>query len=266
MSDIILHDNSFGGNIRNSNLVIANVEIPIDENGLYSLNALHRASEAASNKEKAPNKWLKLKSADELINELKAQTENSPSGTTKVISTSNGGSYPGTYAHELLAISYAGWISPRFQLIVNQAFIDSKVRRHPLPEVSDPTLRMLLQQNQQMQQLIIDLDRARIEAGQAKEMALQVAQAQQYLTIREFVKFNDLTRQCPPGSTQQQFGKYMTGFCREHGWPLRKMPTENTYTEWAYPAHLLQQNIFSFLSRRNGQIEIDGDGVWYNDN
>jgi len=30
----------------------------------------------------------------------------------------------GTFAHELLAISYAGWISPAFHLKVNQVFID----------------------------------------------------------------------------------------------------------------------------------------------
>ena len=38
----------------------------------------------------------------------------------------NGGNERGTYAHELLAVSYAGWISPRFQLQVNQAFLDSR--------------------------------------------------------------------------------------------------------------------------------------------
>ncbi|MGT3291634.1 KilA-N domain-containing protein, partial [Yersinia enterocolitica] len=31
----------------------------------------------------------------------------------------------GTFAHELLAIEYAGWISPAFRLQVNQTFLDS---------------------------------------------------------------------------------------------------------------------------------------------
>ena len=37
-----------------------------------------------------------------------------------------GGTTPGTFTHELLAIEYAGWISPAFRLRVNQAFIDLK--------------------------------------------------------------------------------------------------------------------------------------------
>ncbi|WP_275356057.1 KilA-N domain-containing protein, partial [Xenorhabdus bovienii] len=44
----------------------------------------------------------------------------------KVINTINGGMSPGTFAHELIAVSYAGWIRPDFQLDVNQAFIDFK--------------------------------------------------------------------------------------------------------------------------------------------
>lgn len=269
MSEIILHHNSFGGNARNSSIIIANVEIFRDEHGRYNLNALHRASEASENQSKAPSQWLRRKSTKELIVEVESQNVNLHSGAIEVV---NGGDRQGVYADEILAVEYAGWISPRFRILVNRAFIDSKAYQDISPLLSDPSLQMLMEQSRQMQAMIIRLDRAQIEAAQAKEnaaqaqsMALQVMQAQQYLTIREFVIFNDLTRQCPPGTTQQQFGKYMAGYCREHGWPLRKMGTENSFPEWAYPAHLLQQNIFSFLSRRNGQIEIDEDGIWSKD-
>ncbi len=34
------------------------------------------------------------------------------------------GRYGGTFAHELLAVEYAGWISPGFRIKVNQTFID----------------------------------------------------------------------------------------------------------------------------------------------
>ncbi|CDH18886.1 conserved hypothetical protein [Xenorhabdus bovienii str. kraussei Quebec] len=44
----------------------------------------------------------------------------------KVVDSAHGGASPGTYAHELIAVSYAGWIRPDFQLDVNQAFIDFK--------------------------------------------------------------------------------------------------------------------------------------------
>lgn len=103
-------------------LVIANVEIATDNNGLFNLNALHKAGGLSEHKK--PSQWLRLKSTQELINSLKnKQSVDSHSGQ-KAINVNNGGTNQGTFAHELLAISYAGWIKPSFQLLVNQAFID----------------------------------------------------------------------------------------------------------------------------------------------
>ncbi|MDE9474605.1 KilA-N domain-containing protein, partial [Xenorhabdus bovienii] len=109
--------------------VVVGVEIPLDEFGRYNLNTLHKAS--GENENKAPNQWLRTKYAKELIAELDAkllknnQTAYLQSGQ-KVVDINNGGTSPGTYAHELIAVSYAGWIRPDFQLDVNQAFIDFK--------------------------------------------------------------------------------------------------------------------------------------------
>ncbi|CDG95574.1 Protein kilA [Xenorhabdus bovienii str. puntauvense] len=115
-------------NIANNNLpVIAGVEITTDAEGRFNLNALHKASGTGSNK--APNQWLRTKQAQELIDELGSnplkdnQAANMRLGR-KVIESVHGGTSPGTFAHELLAVSYAGWISPSFQLQVNQTFID----------------------------------------------------------------------------------------------------------------------------------------------
>ncbi|MDC9623916.1 KilA-N domain-containing protein [Xenorhabdus sp. XENO-7] len=115
-------------NIANNNLpVIAGVEITTDSEGRFNLNALHKASgEGAS---KTPSQWLRFSQAKELIAELESnllknsQSVNSHSGH-KVVNVVNGGAIPGTFAHELIAVSYAGWISPSFQLQVNQTFID----------------------------------------------------------------------------------------------------------------------------------------------
>lgn len=90
----------------------------MDEHGRVSLNALHKASEA--NRSKSPSEWLRQNQAQELIEEVKSQTGDSRFGLPfQVI---RGGSAPGTYAHPDLAISYAGWISPAFQLQVNRTF------------------------------------------------------------------------------------------------------------------------------------------------
>ena len=125
--------------------IIAGIEITTDAQGRFSLNALHKAHLKLNPEmhpdSKRPADWLKLNSTEELINEL-SKRENIP---FKVV-TPNKGRYGGTFAHELLAISYAGWISPKFQLEVNQAFIDYKTGHlqpaaPALPPLAAPVLK-----------------------------------------------------------------------------------------------------------------------------
>lgn len=109
--------------------VVVGIEIPLDKFGRYDLNTLHKASGEGDHKR--PSKWLDTKQAKELIHELQSkllkniQSPNSGFGQ-KVVESARGGASPGTYAHELIAVSYAGWIRADFQLDVNQAFIDYK--------------------------------------------------------------------------------------------------------------------------------------------
>ncbi len=110
-------------------VTIAGVEISTDSEGRFNLNALHNASGLGGNK--APAQWLRTKSAQEVINELQKDT-------VQICIVSSEGRNGGTYAHQLLAVSYAGWISPAFQLQVNQAFIDYRTGKlSPTPTV-DP--------------------------------------------------------------------------------------------------------------------------------
>ncbi|WP_431768956.1 KilA-N domain-containing protein [Xenorhabdus khoisanae] len=103
-------------NIANNNLpVIAGVEITTDSEGRFNLNALHKASGLGGNK--APAQWLRTKQAQQLVSEVEKET-------VQICIVSIDGRNGGTFAHELLAISYAGWINPSFQLQVNQTFID----------------------------------------------------------------------------------------------------------------------------------------------
>ncbi|WP_299946943.1 KilA-N domain-containing protein [uncultured Microbulbifer sp.] len=99
--------------------IIAGVEITTDMEGRFNLNALHRAGQAGGHK--SPSQWLRRDEMKALIAELESQSVNLHFGP---INTIRGGSAPGTFAHELLAVEYAGWISPAFRLQVNQTFID----------------------------------------------------------------------------------------------------------------------------------------------
>lgn len=122
-------------------VVIAGVEITTDSEGRFNLNALEKAAKSSGiTKDIRPNEWLSLQHTQELEEIL--ITENS--GLKPIISKP--GRYGGTFAHELLAISYAGWISPYFQLQVNQVFLDYKTGKlQPVKSVSELTRMDILQ-------------------------------------------------------------------------------------------------------------------------
>lgn len=118
-------------NVANKSLpVICGVDINTDAEGRYNLNALHKAS--GGDNAKRPSLWLANKQARELIDEL---SKNSCLGQ-QVVKSVRGGTNPGTFAHELLAVEYAGWISASFRLQVNQTFLDFKTGK--LQSTFDP--------------------------------------------------------------------------------------------------------------------------------
>ncbi|WP_325893328.1 KilA-N domain-containing protein [Grimontia sp. NTOU-MAR1] len=138
--------------------VIAGVEITTDAYGRFNLNALHSAHlesvPDSHRNSKQPADWLKLEGTKELIGEISNSEDLHISPVE-----SKAGRYGGTFAHELLAISYAGWISPRFQLQVNQAFLDSKklpAHDFALPTTFKEALVQLLEKEEQREQLMLD--------------------------------------------------------------------------------------------------------------
>ncbi|WP_330926313.1 phage antirepressor KilAC domain-containing protein [Candidatus Sororendozoicomonas aggregata] len=146
--------------------VIAGVTIYTDAEGRFNLNALHQAS--GGNPNNAPGQWLRLKSTEELKNELIDSTNCADLHSLPIAKKE--GCQGGTFADKLLAISYAGWISPSFHLKVNRVFADyqSGKLQSVAPEESDSHLmaralkvadrqiseknRLIHQQQQQIQQ------------------------------------------------------------------------------------------------------------------
>lgn len=104
--------------------VIAGHEIAMDQHGRFNLNAIHHAS--GTGKGKMPSNWARSSTAIEQIQELESNSSDVRNNDAPVIE-SHIGRNGGTFAHELLAVSYAGWISPKFQLQVNQVFIEYRV-------------------------------------------------------------------------------------------------------------------------------------------
>ena len=84
--------------------------------GLYSLNDLHKA--AGSNKNHQPANFLRLDTAQALIDEIHSSEMRSASKTI------NGGPNRGTYVCRELVIAYAAWISAAFHLKVIRVFLE----------------------------------------------------------------------------------------------------------------------------------------------
>lgn len=116
--------------------VVAGVSIPVDEFGRYNLNALHKAAGSISHKR--PSKWIALDSTVELIAAFEQSPVEGLASENGSISVKHGGLEPGTFAHEVLAVSYAGWISPAFQLQVNSVFLAYHKGAIPAPKQPEP--------------------------------------------------------------------------------------------------------------------------------
>lgn len=93
--------------------------------GLYSLNDLHRAS--GSLKRHQPSNFMRRKHTRELIQALRAENDSSsemrslePVRVIEGIQAKGG--LQGTFVCRELAISFAMWVSPSFQLLVIRAF------------------------------------------------------------------------------------------------------------------------------------------------
>ena len=96
---------------------IAGTKVTCNEDGLYSLNDLHKAS--GGEKRHSPNYWLNLESTTEVLEELKGETDN-------VITVSKkGGSDQGTYVDKILLGMYASWVSPKFHIMVYRVFFEA---------------------------------------------------------------------------------------------------------------------------------------------
>lgn len=93
-------------------LMIASIDIHQNNDGMYCLNDLHRAAinQGFATDSHRPSNFIKSQS--EFIAAAKA--------TGVALKTVKGGNAPGVWAIELVAMKYAGWISPSYEVQVYQ--------------------------------------------------------------------------------------------------------------------------------------------------
>lgn len=97
-----------------TNLSILSKQIRLND-GLYSLNDLHRAS--GTTQTHRPSNFIRTAQTKELIQAIEQS-----SNMSSAIKTCKGGTNAGTYVCKELVYAYAMWISPQFHLQVIRAF------------------------------------------------------------------------------------------------------------------------------------------------
>lgn len=114
------------------NLIISDTQVRQDAEGRYSLNDLHRA--AGEEKRHQPANFLRIDSAQGLIDEINQSSE----VRSEAVSVVYGGSSPGTFVCRELVYAYAMWISPAFHLKVIRAYDASTTQSAPIPDKRPP--------------------------------------------------------------------------------------------------------------------------------
>jgi phage anti-repressor protein len=125
-----------------------------------------------------------------------------------------------------------------------------------VPVVQDAKLQMIIdmavrQDEIEQRQLVIEA-----QAREAQEKANLAIQAQTWITIRQFVAIHSLTRQLPPGTQQQQYGRWLAGYCSDKGLPVYKQVSIEGWNENTYPVWTIQETISAWLSMQIKQIEM----------
>lgn len=116
-----------------------------------------------------------------------------------------------------------------------------------IPQVRDPAIQMLID-------LAVRLDEARTLAAEANTKATLALASQQWLTIREYTFLHSLERQLPE-SAKKAYGTYLTGYCLQHGIPVREMAiADRPYrSEHAYHVETIAKTLPAWLIRRESQ-------------
>ncbi|EFB0086457.1 KilA-N domain-containing protein [Salmonella enterica] len=105
-------------------VVVNGVSVRVDEEGRYSLNDLHAAAVAngEATESQRPSVFLRSAQIKRFVNALKAKAPKSASEQIQPLRVIKGGEESGAWGVELLAIRYAAWIKPEFEIEVYEVF------------------------------------------------------------------------------------------------------------------------------------------------
>lgn len=216
---------------------VAGVEVPVDAEGRFNLNAIHRAYEAHTGEKqpsKAPAQWMRTKQAQEFVSEVENET-------MQICIVSVSGRTGGTFAHELAAVEYAGWMSPAFRIKVNQIFIDYHTGKTKAP--MSPA-ELIIAQGQAL------LEVEREQARHAQQIAALEDRVDQlngdtgYMTVTAYLRVNSIKL---PLSEAQKLGRLAAKAAKSLGVQVGTVPDERWGSVNSYPVELLDEVVYDFL-------------------
>lgn len=120
-----------------------------------------------------------------------------------------------------------------------------------------PELRAIVELVEATAEARIAAEEAKAQAARAEAKADHLIQAQAWVTIHQYVTMTRLTRQMPL-SKQQEFARYLTGYCVEHGYRMYPVPVahEAWQDEKSYWIEAMQQTLPGWLQRHGSQTAL----------
>lgn len=106
------------------------VSVRVDDEGRYNLNDLHAAAviNGQATESQKPSKFLRSSQIKRFIQAFSdeiSKGQNCPLEENQPLTNNHGGNNQGVWAHELVAIRYAAWIDPKFEIRVYTTFKDA---------------------------------------------------------------------------------------------------------------------------------------------
>lgn len=100
------------------------VSVRVDDEGRYSLNDLHSAAVAngEASESQRPSVFLRSAQIKRFVKALKSKALKSALEQNQPLNVIKGGDQSGAWGVELLAIRYAAWIKPEFEIEVYEVF------------------------------------------------------------------------------------------------------------------------------------------------
>ncbi|MCG7368013.1 KilA-N domain-containing protein [Pantoea sp. ACRSH] len=111
-------------------VTVNGVSVRVDSEGRYCLNDLHAAAvlNGEATESQKPSKFIRSASVQRFVNALDARGQKRPLEHNQSLKVIRGGDSQSVWGVEMIAVRYAAWIKPEFEIDVYNTFIESRTK------------------------------------------------------------------------------------------------------------------------------------------